>query len=196
MTDVHGYWDGASPHRPMINATFVHPCTKAEVCLDFMIDTGADRTFIVPEHQSLLEIPPSELQFETPFVQTLAGMLRFRALQGCTLIFNKGQKEAHAVNDITVFFAHYLPGWWSNITRRFSNKPRPLVGEGQSYSVIGRDVLQKLSLGFCKEKNLLFLSKRTDAYYAALENIFPKPVFKPAWMGTKFKIADYKILRH
>ena len=80
---THGHWHGDEPHRPIVYATFYHPQGGAAATLDFLIDTGADQTFIVPDHQRLLGIPKDFGGFRTKPVHTLGGIYKFNYMTNC-----------------------------------------------------------------------------------------------------------------
>jgi hypothetical protein len=194
----HGRWDGQEPHRPLISATFSHPRIDSKLTLPFIVDTGADKTFIVPEHQRLLNIHPDLTPFETEPVHTISGTYPFNYLTGCSLIFTGLDGSPHKIDDITIYFpptrkcSRWNPLNWISSKK----KNESLVGEGDFPSILGRDILQKLSVGYCKEKDYLFISQRNREYFIALKDEFPKPASLAYFVDAPFEIAEYEIEPH
>lgn len=202
---LFGNWEGTSlPHRPTVLAYFTHSCiNKEKQCtpIRFLIDTGADRTFIVPEHQALLEIPPEHINFEVKPVDTLAGQYPFKYLRDCALTFVGDNGVVKTVKDLTIYFAANSKKGLFNI---FKKNDKPLSASGVYPSILGRDVLKELCMGYSNEKDYLFLSQRNDDYYKCLSTNFlkppppPPPVQPPIppskpppkWLGTDYDIAE------
>jgi len=193
---VHGTWEGtALPHRPTINAFFSHPCTKRDfVSLKFLIDTGADQTFIVPEHQDLLHIPYGCTDFQVKPVDTLAGKYPFNFLTGCSLTFISHDNTPKIISDVTVYFAVKPKTGVISKILGLKEKEVPLGAGGVYPSILGRDVLSQLCMGYCSTSDYLFLSQRYADYHKCLSTHFPKPPTPtkphPKWLGTDFDIAD------
>ncbi|MGD0785396.1 MAG: hypothetical protein ABR969_06255 [Sedimentisphaerales bacterium] len=169
----HGYFHIKQPNRPLIVALFSHPSIKHARQLEFIIDTGADRTFIVPDWQKLLDIHDKDLREYPGDIHTFAGTIKMRCLDGCSLIFPRynpegNPKSAYQVSNLRVFFAANS-GFFSSLRRK------PLTGAGKFPNVLGRDVLQQMSLGYCKTSSYLFVTQRTKDYQTALTSVFPNP---------------------
>ena len=174
---VHGRFHPEPPFWPVISGTVLHRCVKFELSYDFMVDTGADRTLIVPDHQEVIAVPPEELiPIEKP-IHSFAGELELECLTKCTIIFNDMENNAYRFSDVILYFL-------SRKSRRkmSSDDGRPLTGVERFPSVIGRDLLSKLSLGYCKPSDYLFVTNQTSTYFEALHHHFPKPK-EPDWWG-------------
>jgi len=171
---VHGLWTNDSPPRPTISAKFICRVLgrKYEGYLEFVVDTAADRTFVVPCHQDDLGIPDADLAVETAPVKTIAGPLAFKFATDCALVFLAADNTPH-LKRLTAYFAGQAQsstkrfwGWLSRISSR--------AGEGQEYSVLGRDILKDLSIACCNPRELLFLSDSHEKFVSALQPDFGK----------------------
>lgn len=198
---IHGIWRDKTPHRPIIHATLAHESISHTRSIDFIIDTGADKTFIAPDHQEILGISTKQLKFETKPVQTLSGVFRFHFLTGCSLVFNGKDDQPHLLKDITAYFSTRKQSVWDRLFRRKNENRRgqALFGKGNYPSILGRDVLQKLSLGFCRTSDILFISNKHENYSKALGSEFASPRQKPPrWIDDAgdFDIGGFEIENH
>lgn len=150
---VHGHFHSAYQRRPIISATLVHGCVNARIPLDFMVDTGADRTLLVPEHQELLGISSEHLVSVPNPIYTLAGPVQCDSLPGCALVFVDRDDNPLAIHGVDVWFL-----------RNKKTKWKEFMGEGCVPSILGRDVLEKLALSYCPQRDQLLLTDRTAQY--------------------------------
>ncbi len=166
MTTIYGYWEGNSkaglvsyPYRPIITAEFSHLKAGVRRHLEFLVDTGADHTVIVPEAQKKIEIHDSDLSPVPTKAKTLGGEVEFQFLRECTLTFssvNKAEGEVLPVSDLTLYFSP------KPIAKKKS--PLPLSGEGHIPCILGRDVLQGFSMGYSEKNGILFLTTKHAVY--------------------------------
>jgi hypothetical protein len=202
---TYGTWEGTftnTPHRPIVNAIFMHACTQRCISLRFLVDTGADQTFIVPEHQKLLHIPDDFVGFKTLPVDTLAGKYPFNFLTNCSLIFTSPNKQPTTISNLTIYFSiKPNAGLINKILKR--KKPEKPLATGDVYpSILGRDVLQQLSMGYCNTSDYLFLSQRHKDYYNCLFKEFPEPPKEEhpktamKWLEEGFDIGDIEVTPH
>ena len=185
---VHGRFDNRFPHRPIVSCSLMHPAIKPKISWDFVIDTGADKTFIVPDYQNLLSIPKKYLQFETRPVQTLGGPFKFKFMTHCTLVFNDAKNQPHEIKDLTVYFAAQK-GFGNQGSVEGAQPEKTLVGEGKFPNVLGRDVLSQVSLGFCKTNNVLFVTKHYSNYLKALNVKFARPKKELKYLDEECEIV-------
>ena len=173
-----GNW-GSRPERPRptIIATVLHP-SLPKVChvgWEFVIDTGADRTLIAPDYQQILGIPDKLLKFEVSPMPTLGGEIKFRYLKDCSLVFTTDENfKPRTIGGLILYFPPKPASLRSNLCRKlfrcrhgdilFGKKPYPCI--------LGRDVLNRLSVGYCQTSNILFVTARHTDYATALESYF------------------------
>jgi len=71
----YGYFNNDRfPHRPIVVATIKHDCLRYPRQVEFLVDTGACRTFIAPEWQkNILCIPDNKLVPYPDRVTTIMG---------------------------------------------------------------------------------------------------------------------------
>ncbi len=164
-------FDDKEPHWPLIVAYFRHPLVRSPRILEFIIDTGADRTLIVPDWQELLDIPKRALEPHPLPILTVAGPVRMDCLSNCTLDFFRGNRmsQFYEVSNLRIFFSPSRRRWWWPWRRGHRLK----LGEGKFPNILGRDVLAHLSLGYCKPENYVFLTGRNGDYYQSLSGNFP-----------------------
>ena len=174
---VHGRFHDIPPYWPLISGVVLHPSIPHKLSYDFMIDTGADRTLIVPDHQELIKVPDEELvSIEKP-IHSFAGKLELECLTNCTLVFNDRQNNTYHFPESILYFLS------SKSKRKISStNQHPLTGVERFPSVIGRDLLSHLSLGYCKISDYLFVTNRTSTYFDALHEHFPKPPEPDSWL--------------
>jgi hypothetical protein len=169
---VHGRFLGKHPHWPIIDGILYHSSIKdLKVSYEFMVDTGADRTLIVPDHQEILGIRDEELiPIEKP-IHTFAGQLQLKCLRECSLVLNDTHNNAVYINDFTVFFIAKKSKW-----KLFPKDDRPLSDKRIFFpSIIGRDLLSEMSLGYSESSEYLFVTRDTINYFSTLHSSFPKP---------------------
>jgi hypothetical protein len=171
----HGKFHPKYPFYPFIIAYFEHPSIKYPRAVQFVIDTGADRTCISPDWRYLLQIPDREFQkYHTPQV-TIAGKVRVDCLTNCTISFNRYQpnntRDVYRFANLCILFSRLKYGSLSSAIRY----RRLLRNVGNIPSILGRDVLSKMSLGYCQTSEYLFVTDQCVRYYQALSVHFPKP---------------------
>ncbi|MCK5175968.1 MAG: hypothetical protein KAR47_21415 [Planctomycetes bacterium] len=204
---VHGDWQAtATTHRPIVYATLYHPQLPSEslrYTWPFLIDTGADNTLISPKYMELLQVSDDMLGPEVGPVQTLSGEVTFRYLADCTIIFTGPNNAPNIIEGVRV----YCPPKPRKVKRvckaLFRCRGAEIMASNRKFPcLLGRDVLQKLSLGYCKTSELLFLSKRHNDYKQALSPIFiPPPPPPPStstgtWIDGTRTIDDIAIIDH
>lgn len=177
MSTIFGRWSRDGHHRGVIQATVVHRELPEYPTLSFVVDTASDRTFIVPYHErKYFARHALPLQGPVMDVETVAGPMPFMYLAHCSLMFLDATGALLAVTDIPVYFGGSRPtGLISKAAAALFGRRLPRVGEGQHYSVLGRDVLNRLALGYCNPTNILFMTTDTDDYSTALRPVFPRP---------------------
>lgn len=134
--------------------------------LQFVIDTGAEKTLIVPYYEELLGIPDDELVPDPEPINTIGGEVRLVCLPNCCLVLNNMQHRPYVVGRLSIYF--FAP------QEKMKKKP-PLMGEPDFPCIFGRDVLDQLSLGYCQTSDYLFVTKQTDKYRDKLQEEFPPP---------------------
>lgn len=162
---AHGFFSPKHPYRPYIIGFFSHWSIKS--CpVKFLIDTGADKTYISPDWQTILRIPRKHRhRYHTKMI-SIAGLVEMDCVEDCSITFSKGvsTSEAYKVSNLSVLMAAAVV-----------SKKKPLTGKGLIPCILGRDVLDHLSLGFCKKAEYLFVTGRTNDYCQALNRQFPTP---------------------
>jgi hypothetical protein len=131
----------------------------------FVVDSGADHSFIVPHDEQLLGVARDNLVEVGEDAHTFVGSIKLLALPHCSIVLNDFYNAPHVVSDISICF----------IDPRDQKKLKPFATDGAFPSVLGRDVLDKLSMGYCKRSSYLFLTDDADRYYTKLRDHFPKP---------------------
>lgn len=195
---MHAYgWFDVIPEReprPFVHAWVSHPGPAGPQAVNFLVDTGADHTYLGLEDQKMLEIAPGSVTKAPEEVRTLGGMIRFFVLPHCTIwISNHLDEDFYAEDvrlylstpDIDKFFktrkARQMGYGSSSITRIINKflKTRKArqVGHSSGFvpSIIGRDVLSKLALSHCQSRKHLMVTDETDAYCDLVEVRFPPP---------------------
>jgi len=180
MTTVYGEWmhdkrDGLSGPlvSPVVAATLLHKNSR-KGSLVFLMDSGAQQSLIVQEDQDRLGIPDRLLSPAETKAQTLGGFVAFRFLTVCSLVFSNANGETIEVPGLTLFFPS-RPTWRQ---KWFGNKyPRPLAGEGEFKSILGRDVLQRFSVGWSMSNAMLFHTDEHSKYQDAFKRagFWPPP---------------------
>ncbi|MDD5063694.1 MAG: hypothetical protein PHQ35_02900 [Phycisphaerae bacterium] len=165
MTTTHGYFIQEPYSRPIVSATIWHECMEFPATLEFLIDTGADHTLIVPDDEPRFNIQEDQLIKVPDLVHTFVGPIEMRQLNHCSVIFIDRFGEPYTVENVGVCF----------LAPDFKKKVRPLMGKGTYVNVLGRDVLHQLSLGYCKRSEYVFLTANRTGYFDALSDVFPKP---------------------
>lgn len=168
---THGHFHHVYPHRPLIVASLYHKSLQYPCSLEFVIDTGADRTYIVPDDCNRLGISSNALIQAPGPIHTFVGLVDFYYMPNCSLIFTDHDQNSYIIEDMPIFF----PPPRRSIPFRWFGKD-VLLGEGKFPSVLGRDALEGLSMAFCKTSKYLFLTSRCDDYRQALEDAFGPPV--------------------
>ncbi len=154
----------------MILAVIHHPVIEYEYTLQFVVDTGAEKTLVVPAYEELLCIPDSEL-IESPYeMDSIGGPVFFRCLPKCSLIFTDRLNRPYPVHGINIHFFS-----------RKKMKKLPLTGVPDYPNLLGRDVLEQMSLGYCQTSECLFITKETVRYREALIEDFPQPFHEMTW---------------
>lgn len=164
---AHGWFHKIHRKRPMILATVQHSAVGYAHALPFIIDTGAERTVVVPEYEDLLQIQETSYE-DCPFsMHSIGGPVHFRFLPKCTIVLTDCDHKPYPIRDISVhFFA------------QDKMKKVPLKGKPDYPNIIGRDVLEQVSLGYCQTSTCLFITKQTVIYGNTLNKLFPMP-FNP-----------------
>ena len=163
----HGQFDGYDRIRPIISAEIWHPNITFDLSgpFCFVIDSGADHTFIVPHDEAMLGIPSGNLEEVKEEAHTFVGPVKLLTLKNSIIVFNDETNYPHPIPNIDICFA----------APAYRDKLKPLAVDGAFPSVLGRDVLDKLSMGYCKRSNYLFVTDDAERYYAELSKHFPKP---------------------
>lgn len=163
---THGWFHKKHRHRPMIIAEIFHQSIGFSRGLHFVIDTGAERTLVVPYYEDMLQIPQDKLERDPYPIDTIGGKINLVCLPNCCLVFNDLQHKPYPVGRISVYF--FAP------EEKRKRKP-PLMGKPDFPCVLGRDILEQLSLGYCQTSDYLFVTKQTKQYRDILQQQFPKP---------------------
>jgi hypothetical protein len=190
---VHGGFvkqRGWMQRLPLIFASIRHTSILPQPPFPFVVDTGANYTLILPYFERLLEIPERNYWEGEKPIETIGGPVQFRFLNGCNLIFTSCNYTPFPVEEINVAF--YSPrnlSWLSRLTKRgrLIRKGLPFNETGKEVfpNVLGRDVLNKLGLGYCEPEGDLFITNQTNVYHDDLLQSFPAP-FDPRqiiWRG-------------
>jgi len=166
---THGRFSAKFGEPPEIIAYFRHPALSFERIIRFLIDTGAQRTFISPDIQDEMQIP-SELfqEYNIPQI-TVNGLVYVNILPNCSLTFKVHTDDDDGNGDKRVCT---IPNLGFAFLRDRSNFPksRRIIP-----NLLGRDVLHKLSLGYCREHDYIFVTSRNSVYYKTLQTEFPSP---------------------
>jgi hypothetical protein len=163
---THGRFHKQHRHRPMIIAEIFHPSIGFSRGFNFVIDTGAERTLIVPYYENMLKIPTNMLVRDIGPIDTIGGKVSLVYLPFCSMVFNDMQGKPYPVGRINVYF--FAPEEKSKIMA-------PLIGRPDFPCILGRDILQQLSLGYCQTSDYLFVTKNTKEYRDILLKEFPRP---------------------
>lgn len=150
--------------RPMILAAVSHPDIQYTCTLPFVIDTGAERTLIVPRYEDILKIRKKAYISNPYSIDSIGGPVFFRCLPKCTIVFTDYNHCSYPVKNISVHFF---------CQQRM--KKVPLLGKADYPNILGRDVLDQVSLGYCQQSEYLFVTKDTENYGQALFPHFPQP---------------------
>ncbi len=173
ITDItHGWFHRKHRHRPMIIAEVFHPSIGFSRGLNFVIDTGAERTLIVPYYEKMLKIPQDELVRDPNPIDTIGGKVHLVSLPSCCIVFNDLQDRPYPVGRISVYFF---------ASEEKDKEIAPLMGKPDFPCILGRDVLQQLSLGYCQTSDYLFVTRNTKEYRDVMQREFPKPPIR-AWL--------------
>lgn len=148
---------------PCIVAMFSHHASRFKTLIEFVIDTGACNTFISPLTQ--VRVPVSE-KYYTAYrtgVVTIHGLVRYDCLTGCSLHFFSDGGDVYTVSGLNIFFA-------GKKTRRVLRKTSAKMPD-----LLGRDVLEKLALAYCRDPDRLFLTDLKQDFVNILDGQFPHP---------------------
>jgi len=162
---AHGWFNRDNQNRPTILAEVHHHSMGEPRQFEFVIDTGAENTLIVPYWEKVLDIDKKYLvQSEYP-IDTIGGPIYISGLPHCSIVFTDSQNRPYPIDNIMVYF--------------FSPKQKKqkiaLEGDAVYPNVIGRDVLGQVSLGYCQTSSCLFVTKQIQNYRIVLEGSFPPP---------------------
>ena len=156
---VRGWWGARLPQTPTISARFYHADTRKPQYIPFMIDTGAERTYIGPLYQKILGV--TKVRKETRPVQTLGGPVSFGFLTHCRLtLLDVGQQMSYDFPDETVYFSLHANA------KELDHNEIP--------NLLGRNILNQLCLGYCCD-DLLFLSDRRGEYVQKMGSLLIPP---------------------
>lgn len=164
---AHGRFHNKYPYYPLMIGYFKHPSMKYPRTVEFVIDTGADRTFISPIWRYLLQVPPRNFKEYPNRMITIGGHVNVDCLDNCSLSFNRYDNSGHLCG------AYELTGL--RILFSKTTNGSHFKEEGKIPSLLGRDVLSTMSLGYCQKSQYLFLTQEYQRYYGALNLHFPKP---------------------
>lgn len=169
---IFGHFEDKTPYTPIVVATIDHAELEYPVSVEFLIDTGADHTLIMPPDQKRLNLPDHLFVPVPGPVYTLGGVVDMVSVSNCTLAFTDHANNTFAIDDLEVRFLASRRGFLSRFIRR-----RPTAGEGTLPSVLGRDVLQILLMVFCLPCQYLMLAGESerDNYCDKLINLFGEP---------------------
>lgn len=141
---IHGYFFG-STSRPLVSAVVRFPRLDAEVVVEFLIDTGADRTFIHwADRANLLGPDGHMLPSSTTFTsKTMAygigGTGVEYGVERATMVFMVGD-DPNGIDEVS---------YELDVGIQLRALPPPTDGhslEDDMPSVLGRDVLKRLTL--------------------------------------------------
>lgn len=155
----------------MIVATIFHESIGMSRPLPFVIDTGAERTLIPIDYERTLGINSDSLVEETIPINTLGGPVRLAYLPKCCIVLNDMNDAPYVVGPKDIYFFS---------SEEKQKKHPPLTGVPDFPCVLGRDVLDKLSLGYCQDSKYLFVTKKTELYRDTLLKEFP--ISAPNWI--------------
>jgi hypothetical protein len=136
-----------------------------DVAIEFVVDTGADTTYIVHQDEIRLQFAKEKLVEVPGPVSTLGGVVDFVALPHCHLVFWDVNHNPYGIEDLSIYF----------LSPSFKRKQRVHLAEGTFPSVLGRDVIEQLALGYCREKGLLCLTDQHQEFTDALLGFFQPP---------------------
>ena len=166
-----GFW--REKKVPIIYATLWHPlCNDRLISWEFVLDSGADISFISPEHMSLLGITNDKLVPTAP-IETLGGSVKFGCLSGCSLFFTDDKGNQQVFKLPYIYFPPVPLGWRHNLCKKVfgCHNSQVMSRDTKVYpSLLGRDVLRQLSLGFCQNSDVLFISQHYNNYRSALDD--------------------------
>lgn len=167
---VHGMFATNHGKKPTIWATILHPKIKVQISMPFIVDTGADSTLIVPYYESILGVAQRSMKHgDVPF-ETIGGDIYLAVLGGCTIyISGIGHEGGYSVNPVPVKF-------FSKKLMKRHGRNIPLAGDANYPNILGRDVFDYVSLGYCQSSLCLFVTEETTRYRSALDPHFPRPI--------------------
>ena len=147
------HWIGLSPRRPIAYGALSHPSiVGGPRYLKFLVDTGADRTFISRESRDILGITKGSLQKSPYPTMTIKGAIDVLVLANCTLMFPDNKNSLHLFQNQSVYV--------SNLKNAQANR------RDEDINVLGRDMLGEQLLPFYSDLpviiDVLFTSKLTD----------------------------------
>jgi hypothetical protein len=149
----------------MFLAEVYHPHIETPHGLEFVIDTGAEMTLIVPYWEQVLNIRKGKL-LDNPYeIDTIGGKISLACLPHCSIVFLDVENKPYPVHDVSIHF----------FSEKQKRKKTALMGEPVYPNVIGRDVLTGLSLGYCQTSKYLFVTKEIGDYKNVLKQKFPPP---------------------
>ena len=160
---AHGHFKTTkeASNLPMIVAQFKHQSLPYSRMVEFVIDTGADRTYLSPAWRQILGLKSKDLvKYHTKMI-TINGPTTVDCLSRCSLSFGIGQANTslYKIENLRITVA--------------SQQSSGATKSGLIPSLLGRDVLDQLSLCYHKQKNYLFITQRHDDFYNSLINNFP-----------------------
>lgn len=161
LSAVYGRFDAKDPYpaKPVITAYFKHPLLKFERTLEFVVDTGASKTFISPDWQDTLQISKGNFEsFPNPQI-TITGYVSVVCLRRCSLRFALDAKgeQVYVVENLPIIF---LPARIAKSARKHHR------GVGMIPNILGNDVLNTFGLFCCNTTNQVLLTrdfKKTSA---------------------------------
>lgn len=165
---THGWFHKKHRQRPMIIAEIFHPSMGFSRGFHFVIDTGAEKTLIVPYYEEMLKISQDALVRDPNPIDTIGGKVYLVCLPDCSVVFNDLNQQPYVVGRVGVHFFS---------SEEKSKVAAPLTGDPDFPCILGRDVLDKLSLGYCQTSDYLFVTRWTNQYRDTLQLQFPKPPF-------------------
>jgi hypothetical protein len=163
---AHGWFHKKQRDRPTIVATISHPSISVERGLEFLIDTGAENTLVVPYWEGVIGVDKKSL-VECPYpIDTIGGEIYITGLPNCTVVFSDQEGAPYPVENIMIYF----------FSAKQKKRRVALKGEAVYPNLIGRDILNQVSLGYCQTSEYLFVTKEIAQYRNALMSIFPPPI--------------------
>jgi hypothetical protein len=151
------------PDYPVVIGYLWHVSLPRERELDFIVDTGADRTYVGADGRFSLQIPKRHFVPYASELTTIAGPAKVDHLEQCRLRFDRVDSNGQRIGE-------YI---FRDVSLSFSRAT--IWGGSRIPNLLGRDLLSKLALGYCYNPRHVFLTQRCHDFSNLLAPHFYRP---------------------